>query len=126
MRSIYVYKKFSGEMSVSAIKQVIERAGGFITVHHTLKYGNAQTFWYSIFHYTTGFVDFDVRELWESLSIPRIDDRSWMEISFKARLDHVTNLLENMDKTGMATVDQIISLRNSIIDKEITEKTCAD
>lgn len=98
MKSIHNYEKYADNISVSDVFKPINLGVNRYTLHHSLKDGLPQTYWFSFFHYTTGYVEFDVRDWWQAVGIEPLD--SWSGLSTPAALEMLANMIMDAFNNG--------------------------
>jgi hypothetical protein len=99
MRQGHKYED-SDNRGVSAIFRMVRLGKEMITIHHTLKDLNPQSYWFTIFHQSTEYMDFDVREWWKAVGMTEIDPQSWLSRSHQYRLEFVAHLAEKAFAAG--------------------------
>ena len=96
MKPIYIYPNTSNAMSVSSIKRLFISGMSGFSVHHTLKDGFPQWYWFSIWDKEQGFVSVDIRKCKGFSNIEK--GEKWIKLSDQQRLETICNLLSKTPK----------------------------
>jgi len=97
MKAIFHYEN-SDNNSVSNVHRIIKLGKERATIHHTMKDGYAMFYWFSIFHHSFGYSDWDIRELWEYVGIKEPD--GWLKMSPRKKLEKCATMVETAYENG--------------------------
>lgn len=105
MKQLHTYTKYVDDVGVSAKHVPMLIFDRPATLHHTLKNGMPQDFWYTVHHESFGYKEFDVRDWLHALGCGGIDISV---MSSHAALNFIADLAEKVSGKGSGGHNDLI------------------